>query len=218
MNFSWLWSEALTAAWFKACHVVLLSTLIAYYVLTRLAFNWMDYDEFARWAHQILVNLVVWQDWCKLICLSQIADRICAHVVQTQSQDRLRLLNAVADLILQIGGDQLQLIAEGALVVQMACRVQQILVLRGWVKGVKKGGRRIRVLRSSLFDIVFLNLFTVFWIGRLLLAVNQVLMTLLWLLKDCATNQYFIREPITSLVLRLLVPRIVDCRHAWGSC
>jgi len=94
--------------------------------------------------------------------LSQIADRICAHVVQTQSQDRLRLLNAVADLILQIGGDQLQLIAEGALVVQMACRVQQILVLRGWVKGVKKGGRRIRVLRSSLFDIVFLNLFTVF--------------------------------------------------------
>ena len=41
---------------------------------------------------------------------------------------------------------------------------------------------------------------------------------MLWLLKDCAANQNFIREPITSLVLRLLVPGVVDYRHTWDPC
>ena len=64
----------------------------------------MDHDEFARWTHQILVDLVVRQDRCELVGLSQVADRICSHVIQTQSQDSLRLFDAVAYLILQICG------------------------------------------------------------------------------------------------------------------
>lgn len=120
MDLPGLGGERLLAALVEASHVALVSTLVAYNVLTRRALDRVHNQELAHRAHQILVNFVFRKDGSELARLKGSTHRVEANVGEAESQYRLCLLNTVADFVLEVGGDQLQLGTEGALVVQLA--------------------------------------------------------------------------------------------------
>ena len=93
----------------------MLRTLEADDILAVSAFYRLDHQELAAGTYQILIDFVFTQDRGELVALHAL--RYASRAVEAQSEDWLRLLYGVANLVQESTGHHgSQLVAEGALV------------------------------------------------------------------------------------------------------
>ena len=216
MDLPGLGGERLLAALVEASHVALVSTLVAYNVLTRRALDRVHNQELAHRAHQILVNFVFRKDGSELARLKGSTHRVEANVGEAESQYRLCLLNTVADFVLEVGGDQLQLGTEGALVVQLAGWVEQVLMFGSIFVGLLEGIVGILWWLLNYCKCLVVAFVVVAWVW--LDALHQMLVALLWLLEDGAAYQNFIWESVAPRILGSLLAIVWADWDLWGTC
>ena len=161
MNFSWLLSGEI----FPAFALYLFGAFITNNVFTFLTFHRIHDNKFTAWANKILINLIVAKDWSELIA------GINALIRQTKSQNRLSLLQAIANFV--------QILTKSTMVYFMRtrCLRQEILLLV-----IRKQELRTLIDSSLLLGMFFL--------------VDDWLLELLRLLKDSGSNLNVISKPV----------------------
>lgn len=84
-----------------AVHVQGLSAFEADDVLARLAFDWVDDEEFACWADEVLVDVGVREEGSEATGSGEATHGGGAHVEEAEAEDGLRFLDRVVDLALR---------------------------------------------------------------------------------------------------------------------